>query len=80
MKRKPLFIKLNEDDILEILLEHYQDQGYEFGKGLILGSPGNGLRFIGALGPYSNKSLVECDLIQVDESMDFNGSHPIDRP
>lgn len=75
MKENHIFTKLEEDDILEILLEHFQDQGFEFGKGILLGNPGLDLRFVGAIGSHSDKSVVDCDLTNLDKTIEFNGFH-----
>jgi|GEM_PF-3309528 len=74
-------IKLDEDDIIEILLEHYQKEKFKSfsnSKGLLIGTPGNDLRFVGA---YGNEDEFFCDsfldLEQVDKTVDYNGDHSI---
>lgn len=52
-KKHMIIKKLNEDDILEILLEYYQDKECAYfpnSKGMLLGISGEDLRFIGIYG------------------------------
>ena len=70
--------KLNEDDILEILLEYYQENecaSLPRSKGMLLGIPGENLRFIGIYGKEDDLSVSDCDLSEVDKTTDFNGDH-----
>ena len=71
------YLKLDEDDILEILIEYHQEQGdfYDFGKGIILGSPGDNLRFVAVLGKERDEEIRNTDLYTLDASLDYNGSH-----
>lgn len=69
--------KLDEDDILEILLEHFQESEYsncKLARGCILGTPGKDLRFIGA---FSNDfdEINTIDFEEIDEQLGFNGDH-----
>ena len=71
-------MKLNEDDILEILLEHYQETVFEnsdIARGILLGSPGEDLRFIGIFGEEGDSKILQCDLQGLDEEVEFNGDH-----
>ena len=72
-------IKLNEDDILEILLEHYYQNKncafLPFSRGILFGTPGEDLRFIGVYGQEEDSSVAGCDLAEIDKTADFNGSH-----
>ena len=72
-KRK--FIKLDCDDIMEILLESYQERFEEGGcsKGIFLGTPDNELRFIAVFG--EDEEIFDVDLRQIDQEMDYNGDH-----
>jgi hypothetical protein len=76
MKRKYSIKKLDEDDILEIIIEHFQDgelADFMSAQGCILGEPGKDLRFVGV---FSNeKGLLRNDLEKIDKEMDFNGDH-----
>lgn len=77
MCKKINYIKLDIDDIMEILLEHYQEQFLEsnYSKGIFLGTPENELRFIGVFGEYNDKNLRNINLKTIDENMDYNGDH-----
>ena len=69
--------KLNEADILEILLEHFpeiNEENTSFSRGILFGEPGNNLRFIGVYGDY-DAQLQELDLEEIDANHDFNGDH-----
>jgi hypothetical protein len=69
--------KLDEDDILEILIEYYQEQFSDVSaaKGLILGEPGKNLRFIGAFSDEDFQYIHNLDLNKLDKEIDFNGDH-----
>ena len=64
--------KLDEDDILEILIEHFQTGQYSYGRGKLIGTPGNDLRFVGAI---SCDSLADVDLDEIDKKYDYDGDH-----
>lgn len=77
MKDK-VMIKLNEDDILEILTEHFAKQyGFnEFNaRGIVIGESGNNLRFVAVVGESEDTSIQRINLTEIDEKIDFNGSH-----
>ena len=71
------FIKLDSDDIMEILLEHYQERfkDSEFAKGIFLGTPENELRFIAVFGKAEDDEICTIDLEKIDQQMDYNGEH-----
>lgn len=81
MKKKQDIIikKLNQDDILEIVLEYFQEnevKGMSAAKGIILGKPNKDLRFIGVFSEIENNEVIsQYDLKKLDEEMDFNGDH-----
>ena len=71
------YIKLDADDIMEILLEYYQEklEGSELAKGIFLGSADNELRFVAAFGGNEDSEIHEVDLEKIDSQMDYNGEH-----
>jgi hypothetical protein len=79
LKRKIIIKKLNEDDILEIVLEHYQEQkefkGMVKTKGQLFGTPGKDLRFIGVYGDDTADEIFNYDLEEIDKKQDYNGDH-----
>jgi len=77
-KGKVIIKKLNQDDILEIILEHFQDielKNAVVASGDILGTPGKDLRFIGAFGDETCEEIYSYDLEQIDNEYEFNGDH-----
>lgn len=78
MTEQYYYKKLDEDDILEILMEHFQDDelaGVELSQGCILGTPGKDLRFIGVFSKDSSEKVANIDFEKIDETIDFNGDH-----
>ncbi len=70
--------KLNEDDLLEILLEHFQEIEFKtssFSRAILLGTPGKDLRFISIFGDEDDIELRKCNLEEIDRRCDFNGDH-----
>ena len=70
--------KLNQDDILEILIEHYW--GGECKKLLnaratIFGTPGKDLRAICVFGNENDPEISQLDLGKIDSESDYNGDH-----
>jgi len=71
--------KLNEDDILEILLEHFpeiNDKNTPLSRGILLGEPRKNLRFVGIYG--REEDFVEfrsLNLKEIDAAHDFTGDH-----
>jgi len=77
MNKNYKFKKLDEEDILEILSEHFIEgelKGYINAHCRLFGKPGEDLRFVGAFSDDEDEYL-QCDLEKVDEEMDFNGDH-----
>lgn len=79
-KKEIVIKKLNEDDILEILLEHFQENELEdkhivLTSGIIFGSPGKDLRFIGVFGDEKSEEIFKYDLAKIDKETEFNGDH-----
>ena len=77
MNEKYCLKKLDENDILEILLEHFQESelsNFERAKGCLRGTPGEDLRFVGV---FSNSEDVinKIDFEKIDDTMDYNGDH-----
>jgi len=70
-------IKLDVDDIMEILLEYYQEQfqNSEYSKGMFLGMPGKELRFIAVFGSENDENLKKINLEELDKIIDYNGEH-----
>ena len=70
--------KLNEDDILEIVMEHFLNDEF---KDLsctrcgVLGEPGKDLRFIGVFADEKSMEIFNYDLAKIDAEIDFNGDH-----
>lgn len=71
---KELIKKLSQDDILRILVKHFQtgEFGNSWGYGEILGTPDNDLRFIGIFCTDDTKNPSDYDIGQIDSNMDFN--------
>jgi hypothetical protein len=77
---KDLIIKkINEDDILEILIEKFYEtdcSDFPSAKGVLLGEVGENLRFIGIFTNEDNwKLLREIDVNKIDSDYDYNGDH-----
>lgn len=65
--------KLNQDDILRILVRHFQEEiGESWGYGELLGTPNKDLRFIGIFSTDDNKTPSDYDIEQIDSNTDFN--------
>ena len=75
--KKIQYMKLDADDIMEILLEYYQEQfeDSECAKGMFLGTPDHELRFVAAFASMENDEICKVDLRNVDKNMDYNGEH-----
>lgn len=77
MNRKICYKKLDEDDILEILIEHFQNgelSDFISARGCILGKPGDDLRFVGVFSK-SDKQVLNQDLEEIDKGINYNGDH-----
>lgn len=71
------YIKLDADDIMEILLEYYQARfDYcELAKGIFLGDVDKELRFVAAFGAADEREMRDVDLLKIDSQMEYNGEH-----
>ena len=70
--------KLNQDDILEILIEHYwSDECKELlnARATLLGTPGKDLRAICVFGSESDHEISHLDLDKIDARSEYNGDH-----
>lgn len=70
--------KLNEDDILEILIEYFQDnelKNYILARTKLFGVPGRDLRFVGAFAKDDSDEIINCNLEDIDKSTEYNGDH-----
>jgi len=71
--------KINESDILEILLEYFpeiNDKNTPSSRGALLGKPGDNLRFIGVYGKEKDSNdLKDLSFEDIDSKYDFNGDH-----
>jgi hypothetical protein len=70
------FIKLSEDDVLEIILEHYQEKmsSESFATASFLGNPGQNLRLVGVISDLDGVGY-KFDFEEIDKSIDFTGDH-----
>lgn len=67
--------KLEQDDILEILIEYFWNgelKKYSNASANLFGEVGEDLRFVGV---FSKKELNDIDLQEIDQCTDFNGDH-----
>lgn len=75
--------KINQDDILEILIEYFWEHELNEhleAKGLLLGEAGKDHRFVAVFGETPdnelfNREVHDCNLIVLDKSTEFNGDH-----
>ena len=77
MNGKICYKKLDEDDILEILIEHFQNDelsDFIYAHGCLLGKPGEDLRFIGTFSKSDGQVITE-DIEKLDKEIDYNGDH-----
>lgn len=77
MSRKICYKKLDEDDILEILIEHFQNgelSNFISARGCLLGKPGKNLRFIGVFSSDDDQ-MPEHDFKKLDKEIEYNGDH-----
>ena len=77
MNKKICYKKLNEDDILEILIEHFQSgelADYVSAQGCLLGEVGKNLRFVGFFSKDEHE-ILKHDLEELDKKTDYNGDH-----
>ena len=75
-KKTELIVKINQDDILRILVTSFQkdDFGESTGHGELLGTPGKDLRFIGIFRNDLDRFLepYDYDINKIDETHDFD--------
>ena len=72
--KKKFVKKLDEDDVLEILIEHFQrgKQKKFIGNARFFGSAGQDLRVVIVLNDDESENF---DLAEIDRNTDFNGDH-----
>ena len=72
--KKKFVKKLDEDDVLEILIEHFQrgKQKKIVGNARFFGSAGQDLRVVIVLNDNESENF---DLEEIDRNTDFNGDH-----
>ena len=77
MNNNVQYVKLDIDDIIEIVIEHYYNKldNVNEAKGIILGTPDNELRFVGAFCNNEEATVSNIDLENIDETMEYNGEH-----
>lgn len=77
-KNERKIFKFNQDDILEILLEHLGEET-EFGtyqsSGMLIGTPGKDLRLIAIIGDLDDMGINHLNLEEIEKEMDYNGTH-----
>lgn len=73
MKNKEKIVKLNQDDILRIIVHHYQDEldGESWGCGKLLGTPDEDLRFVGIFRTDVENAPFDYDIEKIDKETDF---------
>jgi len=70
------YVKLDIDDLYEIVLEHYQELfKCDYSKGVFLGNPECDLRFVAAFSNHNDSEINNVDLESIDEKIGFNGDH-----
>ena len=72
--KKTLVKKLSEDDILEILIEHFQNGKYSLSEAYakFFGSSGKDLRAVIVLNRGGHKNF---DLDEIENRTEYNGDH-----
>jgi len=78
MINKIQYKKLNQDDILEILIEHFLDdefRGLGYAHGRLLGNIDEDLRFIGVFSEEGTMDELTSSINEIDLNCDFNGDH-----
>lgn len=72
MKNKEKIVKLNQDDILRILVTHFQDEiGESWGYGELLGTSKEDLRFIGIFRTDVENAPFDYDIEKIDKNTSF---------
>lgn len=67
--------KLEKDDILEILIEYFQEgelKNCSYATANLFGEVNEDLRFVGV---FSKNVIKNIDLQEIDKNTDFNGDH-----
>ncbi|MDF2788860.1 MAG: enoyl-CoA hydratase/carnithine racemase [Neobacillus sp.] len=70
--------KFNEDDILEILSEYLaEEHGINLFRSKIMlkGEANKDIRMIAVIGDLEDEEISKLNLDDIDEVMDYNGSH-----
>ena len=78
MKDKNIvYKKLDQDDILEIVVEHFYDElkDYPLARAELFGKPGEDLRVVIAYGKEHGEEIRDLDFREIDSNMDYNGDH-----
>ena len=75
-KKAELIVKINQDDIMRILVRSFQigDFGESSGYGELLGTPGKDLRFIGIFRNDMDRFIesFDYDINKIDETHNFD--------
>jgi hypothetical protein len=78
LKNERKIFKFNQDDILEILLEHLGEENdfdmYQ-SSGMLLGTPGKDLRLIVVIGDIDDTGINKLNLEEIEKEVDYNGPH-----
>lgn len=81
--KKPIILKYNEDDILEIVTE-YMAEKHKFGeyrsKSMIFGTPGKDLRLVAIITELEDDSIKNTNLEEIDSVIEYNGEHSKIKP
>ena len=74
-QKKELIKKLNQDDILRIILNYFKDNDFSesWACGELLGQVNDNLRFIGIFRNDVENAPFEYDVNKIDREMNFNG-------
>lgn len=82
MKVKPRklnvkMMKLDEDDICQIVVEHYQEvlKNSTYARSIVLGTPGDDLRLVAVYGERYDERVRDIDLTKIDKLLDYTGYH-----
>ncbi|KAF1083694.1 hypothetical protein SPSYN_03151 [Sporotomaculum syntrophicum] len=76
--KKKLYIKYNEDDILEIVTEYLaKEHGFEEfnSRAQLLGTPGVDIRVVAVIGESKDDSVNDVNLNEMDLKTEYNGPH-----
>lgn len=73
-----IFKKLNQDDILEIIIEHFwknECKNLLNGKAAVFGTKDEDLRAVCVFGDLDDSRIDKWDMVQLDKELEFNGDH-----